>query len=269
MMGEVGVCLNWVDSATEPGDHRFAGLSLADQAALELALRHAATAATTVHAVSVGGPMALQGLRAALACGADRVTHLAATTDDSATVAALLAAALADATWVWCGDYSPDGGTGAVPAFLAGELRRPQALGVVAVQFLPDGVEAIRRLDGGRREMLRLRHGVISVEGAAARLRRASLTSTLRADRTEIPTVYPEVARHPPLPPPEPYRPRARAITTPRSASTIDRLHQLTAASGPTTRGETVELAPAQAAARIIEALTAWGYVDTSSDGAG
>ena len=37
----IAVCLKWVAELGEPGDERFGGISLADQAALEIALHHA------------------------------------------------------------------------------------------------------------------------------------------------------------------------------------------------------------------------------------
>ena len=52
------------------GDERWAGVSDADRAALEIALRLAERAATTVTVVTVGEPAAEHGLREAVAAGA-------------------------------------------------------------------------------------------------------------------------------------------------------------------------------------------------------
>ncbi len=123
---------------------------------------------------------------------------------------------------VICGDRSADRGTGAFPAFLAHELGAAQALGLVDLQPAADGVLVERRLDGGRRERLRVpRPAVCSVEGAGVRLRRASLPATLAAGRAAIPTA-PEygmalTGRAEPMTagPAVPYRPRTRVIPPP------------------------------------------------------
>ncbi|MEO5900748.1 MAG: putative mycofactocin-associated electron transfer flavoprotein, partial [Ilumatobacteraceae bacterium] len=180
----IAACVKWVAGRPEPGDERFAGVSAADQAAVEMALRHAALLGDEVVVVTAGPPAADAVLRDALACGAARVVRIDLGTDlhldididiASAAVAAALAGVVRGAAFVWCGDYSTDRGSGSVPAFLAAELGARQALGVVAVS-LGDGttLEATRRLDGGRREVLAVTApAVLSVEGAAARQRRA------------------------------------------------------------------------------------------------
>ncbi len=65
----------------------------------------------------------------------------------SAVVAALLAQALREvgADGVLCGDASLDGGSGSVPAFLAGELRAAQALGLVGLVGRAGGPGPCRR----------------------------------------------------------------------------------------------------------------------------
>ncbi len=115
--------------------------------------------------VTLGPPAAEQALREALACGAGRAVRVDATPAlDSAAVAGSLAQAVAaDAgsdAWIWCGDHSLDRGSGSVPAFLAAQLDLPQALGVIEVRAVDDRVATVvRRLDGGRRERLRLGPG--------------------------------------------------------------------------------------------------------------
>ncbi len=256
----VGVCVNWVESMLEPGDERYGGVSAADQAALELALQQAALLGGTVRAVTVGAVAARRALRIALSCGAADAVHVDVTTHDEAGIASLLGEQLRDCEWVWCGDYSPDGGTGAVPAFLAAALSAPQALGVTEVQFETGRVLATRRLDGGRRERLLLRRGVVSVEGSAARLRRAPLAGVLAAGRTPIRSAAASVSADA-LPPAQPYRARGRVMVTPRSESTLDRLHQLTDSGSAPARGEIVTLDPPAAAARIIATLEQWSYL--------
>jgi electron transfer flavoprotein beta subunit len=256
-------CVKWVAGLPEPGDERFAGISAADQAALELALRQGEATGDEVTALTVGPPAAEVSLRDALACGAASAIRIDASTDlDSAQVAALLAAAARGAASVWCGDYSADRGTGSVPAFLAAYLGARQGLGVVEVGAMGEWLQVTRRLDGGRREVLRLDGpAVVSVEGAVARLRRAGLGATMRARTAPVRVVAAEhfAERQPPVV--SPYRPRARALATPEGA-VLERLRQLTEADAAPGRGETVHLDPAAAAARIVAALRDWGYLE-------
>ena len=111
----------------------------------------------------------------------------------SAATAAALATALGDVAVVCCGDASLDRGTGAVPAFLAGELAAEQALGLVGIHLPQPGVSAPlslrveRRLDRGRREHLSVSPPcVLSVEAHTARLRRAPLEGVLSSRRATI-----------------------------------------------------------------------------------
>ena len=145
----IGVCIKWL------GTSDTAGVSAADEAAIEMALRHGEATRTTVIAVTVGGPASDHALRTALACGVATAIRVAAPDDlNSASVAEALTPVVAHSTAVWCGDYSADRGTGSVPAFLAARLQRQQALGLVGVDFTTP-LRVTRRLDGGRREILR------------------------------------------------------------------------------------------------------------------
>src|SRR5262249_41269197 len=159
---------------------------------------------------------------------------------------------------VWCGDFSFDRGSGAVPAFLAAQLGVGQALGLVHVERDEHGrgLEVTRRLDGGRREVLRVGgRAVLSVEGASARLRRAPLPG-LRADvRIEVrdwiaaePDAISSVTT-------VPFRPRARVLPAPRGGTALERIKALTSAPGLASHGETVDLDPPHAAERILDAL--------------
>ncbi len=268
-------CLKWTARPGHDDDDRFAGVSAADQAALELALRLGAERNQPVVAVSAGPHGAEAALRNALACGATRAIRIDLATDaDSRTVAAAISdvvGALAGRdSIVICGDYSIDRGTGSVPAFIAHDLGAAQALGLVAVDTTGTGsaLAATRRLDGGRREVLSVPLPcVLSVEGSVAGLRRAGLKQTL-ASRTmpiEIHRCAPvghDGFQHPSAPVSvAPFRPRARVMAAPVGADALDRLRALTDVAGAPTRGETVALAPSDAAARIVEALRAWGYI--------
>jgi electron transfer flavoprotein beta subunit len=254
----IAVCVKWV------GASEASGLSAADEAAIEMALRHGEAARSSVIAVTVGGVAADRGLRNALACGVKTAIRVDAPDDlDSASVALALTPVVAHTAAVWCGDYSVDRGTGSVPAFLAARLQRQQALGLVGVEFV-DPLRVTRRLDGGRREVLRITGpSVLSVEGSVARLRRAPLRAALTAQVADvlpyagtpatIATASAITVR--------PYRPRARVLPAPVGASALDRLRVLTDVSAAPQPGETIEGTPAAAAQRIIELLRDWGYV--------
>lgn len=263
MKSDVIVCLKWVASADAPGDARFAGLSPADRAALELALQWATGSGGNVTAITVGPAQAEHVLRDAIACGAARAVRIdTRTAMDSAEIAAAIAAVAQHAAWVWCGDYSIDNGSGSVPAFLAAALQARQALGVIAVSFEDDHIVATRRVDGGRREVLDVRApAVISVEGATARLRRASLTALRTAATAQIEIVAPPTAKGPDEYSVQPYRPRARALAAPRATDALDRVRSLTTTSATAAHHQVETLDPPAAAARLLGALREWGYL--------
>lgn len=275
----VAVCWKWV-STGDDADARWAGVSAADHAALELALELQPTLGD-VTVVCVGPPGADAALREAIAAGAAVAVRIEAGapghSDEqlgSREVANALASAVAGADFVLCGDYSLDRGTGSVPAFLAHELAVAQALGVVEVDLGPDGrtLNALRRLDGGRREVLHVHPpAVLSVEGSVRRLRRATLVATVSSKSADIEVVT--LARRPA---PTlgldhtapavitPYRPRARTLPAP-TGSVLTRVREILDVGGhDAVSGETVELPPAEAAARIIEQLRRWGYLDAT-----
>jgi electron transfer flavoprotein beta subunit len=169
-------------------DNRLSGMSRADAAALELGLRHAAAIGADLLAVTVGAETSESMLRDAAACGADRVVRIDPGVDQpdpmyqptSATVARLLAPVLSGAASVWCGDWSLDRGSGTVPAMVAHLLGIDHALGLVSVDVTSQAITAWRRLDGGRREQVLIDGpAVLSVEGAAAALRRADIGRTI------------------------------------------------------------------------------------------
>ncbi|MGI9645737.1 MAG: mycofactocin-associated electron transfer flavoprotein beta subunit [Ilumatobacteraceae bacterium] len=266
---KIAVCWKWVSLDRErEADHRWSGVSTADQAALEVALTIADRPGD--HAVTViclGPASADDVLRDAVAVGADSVIRIDASTElDSHVVAVALGEHLHDHDLVLCGDYSLDRGTGSVPAFIAAELSCAQALGLLEV---PAGdasgpLRVVRRLDGGRREILDVTApAVLSVEGSAARLRRASLAASLTARDAAVTTVkgphgrLPEAEIHP-------YRPRARVLAAPDGGS-LDRVRQILDIGGGDLHAELVTLDPPAAAERIIEQLRDWGYLDRST----
>lgn len=266
---KIAVCWKWVSLDREhEADRRWSGVSAADEAALEVALTVAddsTDASSEVTVICLGPSGADDVLRDALAVGATTVRRVDASTElDSQVVAVALAEHLQGHDLVFCGDYSLDRGTGSVPAFIAGELSGAQALGLLEVGA-PDptsGVlRVVRRLDGGRREILDVAApAVLSVEGSAATLRRAPLAASLAARMATI-----EVVRgpHGRLPEAEihPYRPRARVLQAPTGGS-LDRVRQILDVGGGDVHAELVTLDPPAAASRIFDQLRDWGYLD-------
>jgi electron transfer flavoprotein beta subunit len=256
-----------VDALTGAVDtvEREAGLSYADQAALEWALVIAEAWAAEVEAISVGPPTADAVLRDALAVGAHRAVRVESAADpSSAAVAGSIAAFARDAQLVVCGDYSLDRGSGSVPAFIAAELGVGQALGLVGITVgEPGSLHVVRRLDGGRRELLTVRGpAVISVEGSTARLRRGTLKASLAATRAVIEVVgHTSASLELTVSARRAYRPRTRVMPPPVGATALDRIRSITAPVGSGTgRSDPVELAAAEAADAIIDALARWGY---------
>lgn len=254
------VCWKWI---AVDGDERWAGVSDADRAALEIGLQLAEHEADAVTVVTVGPPAAEHTLRTALAAGAGCAVRIDAPHGlASDAVAGAIATVAGGATWVVCGDLSADRGTGAVPAFVAAELGAAQALGLVAMTTGGGPLRVTRRLDGGRREILDVpAPAVISVEGAVTRLRRASLPAELASRDAAIrqlagpqgPVEHDDLAH--------PYRPRARALAAP-TGDALARVRLLTdAAGGPSTHADVVTLDPPQAAERVLAALTEWRYL--------
>lgn len=242
------------------------GLSPADESALEWALRLGEAWSQPVDAVTLGPPRADAVLRTALACGATSARRV--TSDghvNSDEVARALTVGCRDADLVVCGDYSLDGGSGSVPAFLAARLGRPQALGLLLIETLAVGqLRLVRRLDGGRRERLTLSApAVVSVEGGSASLRRAGLAATMAAARAFI-VVDPwssPVASTPMHAEPRPLRARPRLRPAPAGADALARVRALLDVGSSIGRSQPVTVTPAQAADRIVAALTAWGYL--------
>jgi len=172
-----------------------AGLSPADAAALEHALRLADMWGGRVLAVSVGPESIETVLRDVAGLGVevvripidhqdDAIRYVTELAEDEHALARTIVEAIrrfGTPDLVLCGDRSIDRGTGALPAFLAHELGCSQALGLVAMAADGSGTLVVeRRLDGGWRERLRVRlPAVCSVEGAGVRLRRASLAGAL------------------------------------------------------------------------------------------
>ncbi len=304
----IAVCMKWVAlrpdidplSGAVSSDERWSGPSLADQAALELALQLGQVRNAAVIVLTVGESTSDAMLTEAVACGATSAIRItpnngfkdtgfkdtgpkdtgfkrsglkdASHNDNPAPTSASVAAALAEVLrslnpqLVLCGDWSLDRGSGSVPPFLAAELEYGQACGIVHVHELLSGkslpLKVDRRLDGGRREALTISGpAVLSVEGAASRLRRANLAGLMAAQKTpiEIRTTTKLVASIPAVRS-GPFRPRARILDAPSSTEPRQRLEVLTGAF--TNRNPPVRatLNPEDAADLILGKLAEWGY---------
>ncbi len=269
----ITVCWKWVaigdDSDIE--DARWAGVSAADEAALELGLElepfHG-----DVTVVCVGPAAADSALRDALAAGARRAVRIDSGIQmESRSVADAIAVQAASSDLVICGDYSLDRGTGSVPAFLAHELGVAQALGLVELERSTGStgdLRGLRRLDGGRREVLDITAPVVlSVEGSVRRLRRSSLAAALHAKSAAIDVVVSPADSVPGTTPVlvAPYRPRARALPAP-AGSVLTRVREILDVGGHHgASGEALELTPSEAAERIVDQLRRWGYVEADS----
>lgn len=264
----IAVCLKWINASGQPEadqpDERFMGISYADQAALEYALRvgeHTQQEVIVVTAGPVGSDIVL---RDALARGAHHAVRVDIDrSTDSDAIARVIAPVVAHCSLIWCGDYSVDRGSGSVPAFIAAQLSCDQALGLVEIEIPVDAQQsmtATRRLDGGRRERLEIHgHAVISVEGSTARLRRASLKGSMAAKKQDIAVIAaPPTAID--IAPVRPYRPRARTVAAPIGSSALDRFKQITDTSSAKGHGETVYLEPREAAEFVMSKLREWGY---------
>jgi electron transfer flavoprotein beta subunit len=247
------------------------GLSASDRCALELALRVAEAERRPVRAVTAGGPESDAVLRQALESGVSDVVRVALHPDaPSADVAAALAVQVRSARFVFCGDYSLDRGTGAVPAFVAGHLRCAQVLGAASVQWVEGSLHIERRLDRGRRErVVATAPAVVSVDGGLPPLRRSSLSLVLQGDRAEIP-----VTAHQPAEPEAgrtlPFRPRPRVLDGPDPRlPPRARLLTLSGALTVFDPPRVVVASAEDAADELLSFLVARGYLAPSETGPG
>jgi electron transfer flavoprotein beta subunit len=242
------------------------GLSAADAAALEHALRMAEAWSGRVLAISAGPATVEPVLRGVMAVGASvvRIAGVEAGTEHGyaaelaggeEVLARDIAAVLAPfglPALVLCGDRSVDRGTGSLPAFVAHELGAAQALGLVTIEVEgpphhrpatgghPRSLIGERRLDGGWRERLRVPlPAVCSVEAAGTRLRRASLAGALAAEAAAVPVDQPtgrtgpgpdEGAGSTRIGATRAFAPRTRVVPAPDSPDPRTRLLALTGA---------------------------------------
>lgn len=268
----VVAALRWSDprAAVDPlsglvSTDAYAGsASDADRCALEVALRVAEDLGGHCLAVTVGGPAVEEMLREALAAGADDVLRVDGPAGDGAATAASLRAGLAAGSLapelVVCGDRSTERGTGSTPAYLAAELGAAQALGLTELTADGGGLRAVRRLDGGRRELLSLPlPAVCSVEPGTTVARRAPLAAVLAARTRAVPAVSVSAAAVPAIRAGtvRPYRPRPRVLPAPEGERPRERLLALTGAHTPARTPPRLVTpdSPAEAARLLLEHL--------------
>jgi electron transfer flavoprotein beta subunit len=257
----------------EPAGHPAAsawGASPADLAALETALRLAGEGPDREEVVAVSAaPLATAAacemlLRDTLAAGAARAVRLEiAAGAPSAQVATAIAPVVAGARFVICGDASLDRGSGAVPAFVAARLAASQALGLTSVSIAAGTLLAVRRLDGGRRERLRVGSpAVLSIE-AGLRLRRAPLGAVIAARSAAIEVIRSIGPAGHTEPHPErlhPYRAPAGPLPAPTGSDPRDRVLALTGMLAPARARRVVEADPATCAEELLHYLSEHGY---------
>lgn len=275
MANRLLVCLKWVSlrpevdplTGTVSTDPRFSGASPADWSALEWALRLADDNAEVI--VATVAPVEAEPLlREALAAGATQAIRVeAGLSPSSREVAAQLAAIASDVDshLVVTGDHSLDRGSGSVPAFIAAELDRPQALGLVSATSAETGLVVERRLDQGRRERLAVSGSAVLSFEAGPQLRRASLAATLSATNSPIdtrsPTPWSGTVPEPRIIGSGPYRPRPNVKPGP-AGTTRERLLTLSGSEAGEMSARVFDGDADQAAAIAHAQLIEWGYLD-------
>jgi electron transfer flavoprotein beta subunit len=246
---------------------RAFGASPADRSALEMALQLAEPGEEVV-AVAAATPddhAACESmLREALASGATRAIRIEiAAGAGSGQVAAVLAPAVSGARFVLCGDASLDRGSGAVPAFVAAALGCAQALGLTSLT-LEDGtgtVLAERRLDGGRRERLRVAAPAVLSVQSGPRLRRAALAAVLAAREARIEVKQLPVGEHGEVHERlRPFRAPAGPLAPPPGADPRDRVLALSGMLVPARARRVVEADAATCADELLNYLSEHGY---------
>ncbi len=244
---------------------RAFGASPADLAALESALQLAEpgeeiAVVAAAPAESRAGCDAM--LREALAVGATRALRVEIVPGaGSAHVAASLAPLLNGARYVLCGDASLDRGSGSVPAFVAATLGYAQALGLTDIAAQGAGLLVERRLDGGRRERLRVQAPAVLSVQAGPRLRRASLAGVLAARGASIEVVHLPVGGHGEIHERlRPYRAPAGALAAPTAADPRDRVLALSGMLVPARARRVVEADAATCADELLAYLSEHGY---------
>lgn len=170
------------DPESPPGEKRPLLLDAPSLVALSQALDWRRSAAGTLTGLALGPASWEAALREALALGLDEIERVAPFDDrepDLHWVAAALARALPDGTrLIFAGSAASDGGSGALPAALAGILDWPLLSDVTGVKQEVDGLQVDVRLGAARQR-------TYSVAAPAV----------LAAARVQPPSLYPPLAR--------------------------------------------------------------------------
>jgi electron transfer flavoprotein beta subunit len=246
---------------------RALGASPADLAALEAGLQLAGPGEDVV--VVVAAPPASSAaceslLRDALAAGATRAIRFEiATGASSAQVAAALAPVVSGFRYLLCGDASLDRGSGAVPAFVAAAAGCAQALGLTTITADEESAAVLveRRLDGGRRERLRVEAPAVLSIQAGLRLRRAALAGVLAARDAAIEVVHLPVGGHGEVHERlHPFRAPAGPLPAPTAADPRDRVLALSGMLVPARSRRVVDADAETCADELLNYLSEHGY---------
>jgi electron transfer flavoprotein beta subunit len=159
-----------------------------------LALRDKNGGSITV--LSVGDELCKNALRRAIGMGADKGVHVAGPTGlaaDSATVAALLAAAirkLEPVELILCGRQASDTDAGQVPFLLAEELGVPVVSPVKEIRAVENGTMIVDRIADGCTQRLRASlPALLGVSNEINKPRPVPLKGVMLAKKAEIPTL--------------------------------------------------------------------------------
>jgi electron transfer flavoprotein beta subunit len=183
--------INAAGNALEEDGLQFA-TNEPDAYALEHALALRAVDGGEVIAVSVGLERAANGLRDALARGADRAVHVVAESLDALAVARVLAAVVQaeKADLLLAGLQSEDMGYGQTPVLAAGLLGVPHTTLALAIAKSDRGLTVTRELEEGWRQRVELPlPSVVAVQAGGIALSYATLMGIKRARTKELRTV--------------------------------------------------------------------------------
>ncbi|WP_297460833.1 electron transfer flavoprotein subunit beta/FixA family protein [Ferrovum sp.] len=178
----------------------LAGLKMSlnpfDEIALEAAIRLKEVGqATEVVALSCGDAMVQEGLRTALALGADRALWVSSTEElQPLSVAKLLHAVVLREipTLVICGKQAIDDDANQTGQMLAALLNWGQATNAAEIQVGEGRVDVVRETDGGTETLRLILPAVITTDLRLNEPRYATLPNIMKARKKPIETLTPE-----------------------------------------------------------------------------